>query len=500
MKTNSWTRSNSSSRIAWCRLLLVLAGLFCATAKAQHGPRMVFAHYMVTNQDYAGDNGHNEEEKIAAYEREIQQAQALGIDGFALNVGGWLKQTYYIRFSSEIFEAALRLHSGFKLLFSADMCCGNGVADVEDMMRRFAGNPRYAGIYFQRDGRFVLTTFAGDKLGTSAWQQIRRDLEHGTNPSTSLEPTALTPFAGVPGNESLRIVLVPAFFWGGELPAAADVQQGVKRWQSTIDGAFYWGIAGVPGSGGPLDQLRSSDAYANALHRAGKLYMAPICFQFWGANANRYYEYSGGSGMGKMWRDAITATHPDWVEIITWNDFIEGTYVSPIDDPNRYPEANSLNGTGVPSGTLGYFHSHAGVDQLLAYYIRWYKTGVQPLITQDELSFFYRTQPKSFDAGKPPVAHKYGPVADMIYVTAQLSAPGVVKVTSGSQVTVRSLPAGLNEFSAPFEAGGAPQLSLERAGTTILSGVGTAVIQSTPSFNNYYYATGHLGDDTATER
>ena len=71
--------------------------------------------------------------------------------------------------------------------------------------------------------------------------------------------------------------------------------------------------------------------------------MAPICLQFWGANANRYYEYSGAAGMRALWMDAIHVTHPEWVEIITWNDFIEGTYVSPIDDPNKYPGANFLD-------------------------------------------------------------------------------------------------------------------------------------------------------------
>jgi len=25
-----------------------------------------------------------------------------------------------------------------------------------------------------------------------------------------------------------------------------------------------------------------------------------------------------------MWMNAIQKTHPEWVEIITWNDFIEG--------------------------------------------------------------------------------------------------------------------------------------------------------------------------------
>jgi len=179
----------------------------------------------------------------------------------------------------------------------------------------------------------------------------------------------------MPSNAPVNIFLVPAFFWGGEIPNFAAVQQGFGQWNSTLDGSFYWGIAGVPGSGGSFDQIPSSEAYASVVHGGGKLYMAPICLQFWGANANRYYEYGGAAGMRKMWMDAINVSHPEWVEIITWNDFIEGSYVSPIDDPNKYPFANFLNTTGVPSSTLGYFHSHQGATALLPYFIKWYKTG-----------------------------------------------------------------------------------------------------------------------------
>jgi glucan endo-1,3-alpha-glucosidase len=76
-----------------------------------------------------------------------------------------------------------------------------------------------------------------------------------------------------------------------------------------------------------------------------------------------------------MWMDAINVSHPDWVEIITWNDFIEGTYVSPIDDPARYMDANDLGASVAPPSTLHYFHSHRGATQLLAFFIHWYKTG-----------------------------------------------------------------------------------------------------------------------------
>jgi len=484
------------ARLSYAARILVLLGLSwglaCVPAQAQ---RLVFAHYMVTNQDYQGNTDPTQEAKIAAYEREIQQAQAAGIDGFALNVGGWLNQNYYIIYSAQIFEAAARLNSGFKLMFSADMCCGNGMSDVEDMVRRFANDPRYSQVYFKYNGKFVLTTFSGDNMGTSFWRQVRSDLATGGNPSTTPEPNALAEVSGPPSNAALDIFLVPAFFWGGEIPTLSSVSQGFSQWSSTIDGSFYWGIAGVPGSGGSLDQVPSSEDYASVVHNGGKLYMAPICLQFWGANADRYYEYSGAAGMRRMWMDAINVSHPDWVEIITWNDFIEGSYVSPIDDPNKYPFANFLDTTGVPSSTLGYFHSHQGATALLPYFIQWYKTGVQPTISNDSIYWFYRTQSMSFNAGTPAVSSgtNYGPMADVIYVTANLPAPAVLKVTSGSQVSTFNLPAGSSDVQAPFTVGTTPTFELDRGAVAVIPATtGTDAISASPQYNDYYYSTGFV--------
>jgi hypothetical protein len=482
-------RSGSLRARLVAMLVLTLGGL-CTPAFAQ---KLVFAHYMVTNQDYQGNTDPTQELKIAAYEREIQQAQAAGIDGFALNVGGWLNQNYYIVYSAQMFEAAVRLNTGFKLMFSADMCCGNAMADVEDMVRRFANDPRYSQVYFKYNGKFVLTTFSGDALGTAFWSQVKSDLASGGNPSTSTESAALAEVAGAPSNAPLNIFLVPAFFWGGEIPNTAAVQQGFAQWSSIIDGSFYWGIAGVPGSGGSLDQVPSSESYAAVVHGGGKLYMAPVTLQFWGADADRYFEYSGASGMRKMWMDAINVSHPDWVEIITWNDFIEGTYVSPIDDPNKYPFANFLDTTGVPSTTLGYFHSHQGATALLPYFISWYKTGVQPTLSSDSIYWFYRTQSQNSNPGVPAVntATNYGPVADVIYVTANLAAPATLKVTSGSQVSSFNLPAGSSDVQAPFAVGSTPMFEVDRNGSAAIAAVsGTDAIQASPQFNDYYYSTG----------
>lgn len=477
---------------AWRVAVAVVLGYLAAYPLHLHGQRLVFAHYMVTNQDYQGDSDPTQELKITSYEREMREAQSAGIDGFVLNVGGWLHETYYIRYTAQIFEAALRLNTGFKLMLSADMCCGNTAADVEDMMRRFAGNPRYAKVYFKHDGRFVLTTFSGDKLGVKGWQQIRADLAHGASPSSLTEPTALSPAADPPSNKPLQVFFVPAFFLGGELPDRKSVEEGVNHWKPVVDGMAYCGIAGVPGSHGPVDQLPGSERYAEALHHAGKLFMAPVCLQFWGANAGRYFEYGGAAGMRAMWMHAIRVSHPEWVEIITWNDFIEGTYVSPIDDPNKYPQANFLNTTGVPLGTRGYFHSHAAATDLLKFYIAWYKNGVQPKIDHDAVYFFYRTQPTAVDAGKPSVARKFGAVEDAIYITSNLLAPAELRVTSGGKTRILHLPAGSSDTQTPFGVGDPPKFELQRGGKTLGSAVGSDPILATPAFNNFYNSTGIL--------
>jgi glucan endo-1,3-alpha-glucosidase len=481
----------SAKGLASVRQLVRTALVLLVTASAL-GQRLVFAHYMVTNQDYHADTDPTQEAKIAAYEREIRQAQAIGIDGFALNVGGWRRETYYIRYSAQMFEAAVRLNTGFKLMFSDDMCCGNAADDIEDMMRRFANNPRYNRVYFRHKGKPVLTTFAGDKFGTQFWQQIRNDLAKGTNPSLEEVPGLLPQVVAAPSNRPMKIFLVPAFFWGGELPTSRDVQREFVKWRSTIDGAFYWGIAGVPGSEGSLDQLISSRAYAETLHGAGRLYMAPVCLQFWGANANRYYEYSGAAGMRAMWMHAIRTTHPEWVEIITWNDFIEGTYVSPIDDPNLYPGANFLDSTGVPLGTLGYFHSHSAAAALLPYFIEWYKTGDEPHITRDAVFYFYRTQSLADNPGTPQVAHQYGPIADVIYVTANLTAAATLRITSGGHSTTISLPAGSTDVKAPIFAGDPPQLTLCRGGVVLSAESAEEPVSAGTKYNNFYYASGML--------
>jgi glucan endo-1,3-alpha-glucosidase len=470
---------------------LLLAGPACSAQ------RLVFANYMLAFQDYQGNTDPTQEAKIESYEREIREAQALGIDGFVLAAEQWIKapnypEPNYIIYAAQMFEAAARLNSGFKLMFQADLCCTITAAEIDDMMRRFANNPRYGPVYFRYKGRPVLTTFVGGQKGVQFWEQVRHDLATGNNPSTAVLPSVLPAASGAPDNAPMDLFLVTGFYWGGELPQKKDIVQNLAIWKNVIDGALYWANANVPGAGNELDPVPSSDAYAEVLHKAGKLYMAPVVPQFWGAVHNRYAEYRGGAGMRAMWMDAIERTHPEWVMIITWNDFTEATYISPIDDPNKYAHANYITSFGIPGDRLNFFHSHAAAGKLMAFYIEWYKTGEEPPIEHDSVYWFYRTQPVNYDAGTPPVTQKEGPVADRIYITSNLTAPADLEVHCGGEVSTVHLPAGSSDSSVPFTPGPAPTFRLTRDGTQVEEGQGLDPIQASPQYNNYDYSTGMM--------
>jgi hypothetical protein len=177
--------------------------------------------------------------------------------------------------------------------------------------------------------------------------------------------------------------------------------------------------------------------------------------------------------------------------------------VSPIDDPNKYPFANFLVQSGVPLFLQGYFHSHSGATDFLKYYIQWYKTGAEPQIHSDSLYWAYRTQSKATTASTniPPIGTVYGPLADEVYISANLKAPARLKVNAGNGVQTLNLHAGYNDVSVPFTAANnKPTFELDRGGAVVASGTGTDAIEPAPQYNDYYYSTGDLialqtGDD-----
>jgi glucan endo-1,3-alpha-glucosidase len=418
---------------------LILPGIVDnARAVATH---FVFAHYMVCNPTYGAS--------VQGFEHEIQDAQAAGIDGFALDLGAYNdpNQSYYNKNVAYMYSAAEALGTGFKLFFSVEF---TNTADIVQLITTYAARPN--------------TLMAGTNVVVSTYDQGSVDWVNGV-------------FAPL-SQSGISVFFVP-FFWPTpptELPSYSQGVNLLNTYSNLLNGLFLFGAAGVP-----VQLAQCNSNYNLAVHQAGKTFMASVTPSYWGCVqtnlGRRYFEDDGGEGTIIQWQ-SIIANQPDWVEITTWNDFLESTYLSPVNDPEQYE----------PQFATPHRYCHAGYYELTKRYIAWYKTGVPPATNQDALFYFYRTHSTNLVAsatGDTPVTWFLGDVADVIYNTVFLTAPAQLRVVSGSTSFTYSLGAGLQQVRTHFSPG-TQTFTLSRNGTPVLSVQGAPILSS---ITNYDYFT-----------
>jgi hypothetical protein len=400
---------------------------------------------------------------VEDYKREIQAAQACGIDGFALNCGEWDK-SYYKQRSQLIYKAAEQLDSGFKLFFSADFATTLTLDDMADMVETFRNHPNQ----FKVDGKPVLSTFRGGTKGAAEFVQQT--------------------FQG-----DRAVVFVPFFHPQPpmENPGIKGVGQVYERFPS-VDGFFHFGAAGTPDA-----VLRTNHLAARQWKDSGKIFMAGITPFYLGAGPNfRVFEYRGFEGMAKLWEGAIS-DGTDWVEITTWNDWAEASYIA--------PSASAEEAATRKMPWWGNMIDHSAYLKASTYYIQWFKSGLPPVIERDAIHYFYRLFPKALatHAGPPAAANPSRPLnadtlEDRIFVTTFLREPADLTIHSGDHKARFHLPAGVNHVSISFAAG-QPRFVLQRNGVTVLDHTGERAI-ATPDAGdmhvsfNYFTGTAYTQD------
>lgn len=430
------------SKSLWVGMFLCSVLILPGIPKASAGPHYVFAHYMVCYALYG--------ETLDAYKREIQDAQAAGIDGFALDLGEWNgPDTYYKPRVEMIYEAAESLTNGFKLFFSVDNM--TNADDVVQMVSAYANRTNS----FYYNGKLVLSTFGDNSLN---W----------TN--GVLQPLQ---------SQGISVFFVPDFNTEGgtwqTLPQSVVAL--VTKYGSFIDGLFDF-AAGLPS-----DIIYRDSAFLQACRGANKLNMAGCSPTYWGCaqpSAGRpYFESAGGAGIISQWQ-WILANQPDWVEIVTWNDINESTYVVPLSQPAQ-------NYSSPPQR-----FSHAGYLALMKHYVNWYKSGVEPAIAADGVFYFYRTHSTNTVASNTndvPVTVFLGQVQDVIYATTALTAPADLEVKSGSYTTNLSVPSGITCQQIPFRPG-VQSLILRRKGKELAAVSGPDVVTKI-QYYDYFVASGY---------
>lgn len=146
-----------------------------------------------------------------------------------------------------------------------------------------------------------------------------------------------------------------------------------------------------------------------------------------------------------------------------------------------------------------------GAWALLRYFIEWYKTDSQPDIHKNSVFWAYRTQSVNDNAasGIPALGTLNGPIADEIYVTANLAQSGTLTVTSGTLTTSFDLSAGSSDVRAPLHGWQSSSLQLTPKDKNCAALIGSGrdpigIYTYTPAtgpsiqYNDEYYSTGSL--------
>lgn len=128
-------------------------------------------------------------------------------------------------------------------------------------------------------------------------------------------------------------------------------------------------------------------------------------------------DYQGTGLWLQKWGQIIANPSP-LVEIATWNDWFESSYIAP---------PLSGGASSVSSFT------HQAYLELDKHYIAWYKKGAEPVPANDEIYLFYYTQGSSVSVSDPPcgVLHA-GVLSDALYVVVVMQPGPAATITLNS--------------------------------------------------------------------
>lgn len=385
-----------------------------STGRPAPEPKVAVAHYMVC---YAAMGTSR-----AAYAKEIDAAKSMGLDGFALNVGSWSEEPMYKQRVERIFSAAAESAPTFRLFLSLDMSGSLTAADIYAMVRAFASRTNYLRI----QGRPVLSTFGGQDRGAAFWFAVLAKLR-----DAGIHPYFIPYFFVTPVTEHPSRVVLEANY--------------LTRWRGLVDGLFYFGAAGTP------DELsRTNSTFAEVARSAGIGFMASITPEYWGRaqirDGRRYFEFGGGRGLSSEWENFV-ALNAHWVELVTFNDFKEGTYAYPF----APSEMIGLRGTQERD----YTKDHRGYAALVSYYLHKWKADRPPTGGRNFVVYSYRPHSASASvAGDVRVSSVVGQVNDSLSLTTVATEPYELTIGAAGWERTLNIAPGVKTFDVARAGGG----------------------------------------------
>jgi hypothetical protein len=372
--------------------------------------------------------------KLANAMSEIRQAQNAGIDGWILNI---------LNTSGTTWDTVVRTVDAadavgnFKITLSVDMTAAVGSTDSGVIADKIVSLARRPSIYRIGSGDFVLGAFKAENKTIDWWRALLTDITNGSGLTVRFIPTVL------------------------------DANANIEKFAPISYGIGNWGVRN-PGT------ILAGPNYAARAHAVGLKWMAPVAIQDERPNQKMYDEAGNTETLRASWQRAI-GDQADLVQLVTWNDYSEGTSFAPSD---------------------GHGYSFLGLN---AYWQTQFQTGRPPGITRDAMYVTHRIQRFAASPSYPQQlmvlpAYKTGLAArDTVEVVTFLTDPAQITVRVGPNSYSYGAPAGPDARLYPLETGHIT-VTAQRYGNSIGVANSPYTVDATPYTQDlaYYAVTGRM--------
>ncbi len=348
--------------------------------------------------------------QLANFKTEVAQASAAGLDGFTLDLLSISSTSHHWARSKMMLTAAEQTDPTFKIVLMPDATTIS--QDEKTLAAALAELGRSPAAYRLSDGRLVVSPFNPEDKSVTYWTNV---------------------IATMKNSYGLNVAFVPTFLnFKSNASAFAPISYGFSKW-----------AIGNP-AGNTATSIQSNIDLA---HSMGKIWMQPVSVQDERPTQGIYDEANNTENLRATWQGAINGA--DWVQMVTWNDYSEGTQFAP---------SQRNNSTYL---------------DLSSYYLVKFKTGAFPSITKDVVYITHRMQRYASYPTYPQtklmqLRSGSSPARDKIEVLTMLTASATVTATIGGVQSTYDAQSGVH--SGLFDLrNGQHSASVRRNGSTTAS-------------------------------
>ncbi|MGB6180061.1 MAG: glycoside hydrolase family 71 protein [Rhodococcus sp. (in: high G+C Gram-positive bacteria)] len=362
---------------------------------------------------------------------EVRQAKSAGIDGFSVDVLAPMQMGDFSVASrpAALLSAAQDVDPSFSIMLMPDMSGMLASLSPEELAEQMAALAVYPSAFRLDDGAIVISPFRAETKTPDWWQQFS---------------DAMLTLHGQ------KVALVPVFVDSStDLTAYAAASYGMSSWGAR-NPAFN--EDSDPGPQTTLGQAKKARAL-------GKLWMAPVSVQDARPSQSIFDEAANTENLRQTWQNA-RASDSEWVQLVTWNDYSEGTAFAP-----------------------SVLHGWAFLD-MSSYWLWWFKNGSPPPVVRDTVYLTHRTQLTTATtqiAEQSPMVLRPGstPAIDRVEALVFSTSPGTAKIRTSAGETECAVPAGVGICTAPL-APGPVSAELARDSKTVVSVDSKYIVESSP--------------------